>query len=99
MSGRNAYNTDASSEVQGNINGIMNRLEAIIGQHESDVATAMSDFEADGVSDEYHGKEQKWDAAANEVREIIRLVRETLESNDATAQETLSRAGAAVANI
>ncbi|MFE0201486.1 pore-forming ESAT-6 family protein, partial [[Kitasatospora] papulosa] len=60
---------------------------------------AMADYQADGVSDEYHGKEVRWNRAANEVRNIIRLVRTTLEQNDSTAQTTLARARAAVDNI
>ncbi|MFV2198167.1 pore-forming ESAT-6 family protein [Nocardiopsis sp. LOL_012] len=97
--GRNAFDTGASAEVQGNISAITTRLEAIIGEHDTDVSNALADFEADGVSEEYSEKELKWHLAANEVREIIRLVRDTLETNDATAQESLSRASAAVANI
>ncbi|MDT0326827.1 pore-forming ESAT-6 family protein [Nocardiopsis lambiniae] len=96
---KNAYDIGASQEAQGNINTIMNRLEAIIGEHDTDVSAAMSDFEATGVSEEYSAKELKWHNAANEVREIIRLVRETLETNDSTAQETLSRANSAVQSI
>lgn len=99
MSGRNSYDLGASQEAQGNINTIVNRLEAIIGEHDTDVSAAMADFEATGVSDEYSAKELKWHNAANEVREIIRLVRETLEKNDSTAQESLSRANAAVSSI
>ncbi len=96
---KNAYDVGASQEAQGNINTIMNRLEAIIGERDTDVSAAMAEFEATGVSEEYSEKELKWHNAANEVREIIRLVRETLETNDSTAQETLSRANSAVQNI
>ncbi|WP_306366559.1 pore-forming ESAT-6 family protein [Nocardiopsis sp. CC223A] len=96
---KNAYDVGASQEAQGNINTIMNRLEAIIGERDTDVSSAMAEFEATGVSEEYSAKELKWHNAANEVRDIIRLVRETLETNDSTAQETLSRANSAVQNI
>jgi uncharacterized protein YukE len=51
------------------------------------------------VADEYHGKEQRWNRASQEVRNIIQLVKTTLEKNDATAQSTLARAKAAVDNI
>jgi hypothetical protein len=56
----------------------------------------MSDYYADGVSDQYHDKERRWNAAAGEVRSIIALVRGTLEQNDATAQSTLAQARHAV---
>lgn len=95
----NAYDLGASQEVQGNIQSITNRLETLIGEHDTDVSQAMADFEATGVSEEYSAKELKWHNAGNEVREIIRLVRETLSTNDSTAQETLSRANSAVMNI
>ncbi|WP_150251071.1 pore-forming ESAT-6 family protein [Nocardiopsis deserti] len=95
----NAYDLGASQETQGNIQSITNRLETLIGEHDTDVSQAMADFEATGVSEEYSAKELKWHNAGNEVREIIRLVRETLSTNDSTAQETLSRANSAVMNI
>ncbi|MFC7329871.1 pore-forming ESAT-6 family protein [Marinactinospora rubrisoli] len=97
--GRNSYDIGASEEAQTNIHAVMGQLEAIIGSRDVDVSNAMADFEATGVSDEYSAKELKWHNAANEVREIIRLVRSTLESNDGTAQQTLSRASAAVQAI
>ncbi|QKG23454.1 pore-forming ESAT-6 family protein [Actinomadura verrucosospora] len=97
--GRRAYDTGASHEAQGNIHTIISRLEALIGQHTGDVKTALSDFEATNVSAEYAAKEQRWHQAAQETREIIRLVKQTLASNDQTAQQALNKAGAAVAAI
>lgn len=97
--GRRSYDTGASAEAQTNLHAIIGRLETLIGQHQSDVRTALSDFEATGVSDEYHAKEVKWQNAANEVRTIIQLVKSTLEANDGTAQTTLSKASAAVQAI
>ncbi|GAA4059474.1 MULTISPECIES: pore-forming ESAT-6 family protein [Actinomadura] len=99
MGARRAYDTGASQEAQGNIHAVIARLEALIGQHDGDVKTALSDFEATGVSAEYAAKEAKWQQAANETREIIRLVKATLASNDQTAQTALSKASAAVAAI
>jgi hypothetical protein len=93
---RRSYDTGASSEAQGNLHTVIARLEAVISQRDADVKQAMADFQADGVSDQYHGKEQRWNTAANDVRSIIGLVRTTLEQNDSTAQSTLSRAKSAV---
>ena len=47
------------------------------------------------------GFEVVWERVNREeyVREIIRLVRSTMEQNDGTAQSTLARAKAAVDNI
>ena len=97
--GRRSYDTGASGEAQANIHTIVSRLEALIGTHDTDVKTAMADYEATGVSDEYHAKEIKWHNAANEVREIIRLVKTTLEQNDGHAQTALSQASSAVQAI
>ncbi|ATZ26042.1 pore-forming ESAT-6 family protein [Streptomyces lavendulae] len=96
---RTSYDVAASVEVQGGLGGIIGQLERVLGEREAAVKAAMSEFTADGVSDEYHGKELRWHKAANEVRDIIRLVRGTLEQNDSTAQATLAKAKAAVDGI
>ncbi|GGW82682.1 MULTISPECIES: pore-forming ESAT-6 family protein [Streptomyces] len=96
---RRSYDTGASSEVQGGLQGIVGQLERVLADRDKAVKAAMADFRADGVSEEYHGKELRWNRAANEVRSIIQLVRTTLEDNDGTAQSTLAKARAAVDNI
>ncbi|MGX1312268.1 uncharacterized protein YukE [Streptomyces calvus] len=96
---RRSYDTGASSEVQGGLQGIVGQLERVLADRDKAVKAAMADFQADGVSEEYHGKELRWNRAANEVRSIIQLVRTTLEDNDGTAQSTMAKARAAVDNI
>jgi hypothetical protein len=96
---RLAYDTGASGEVQANLAAIISRLEGVLGDRERAVRTAMADFTADGVADEYRGKEERWKRSAHEVRQIIHLVRSTLEKNDGTARHALARAKAAVDNI
>ncbi|WP_338672631.1 pore-forming ESAT-6 family protein [Streptomyces sp. SCSIO 30461] len=96
---RNSYDIAASTEVQGSLLAIVGRLELVLGDRDAAVKAAMAEFQADGVSEEYHGKEVRWNKAANEVREIIKLVRSTLEQNDETARSTLARAKAAVDGI
>ncbi len=93
---RRSYDTAASSEAQGNLAVVIARLEHLIQERDAQVKSAMADFRADGVSDEYHAKEQRWNSAADEVRTIINLVKTTLEKNDHTAQQTLARAKSAV---
>ena len=97
--GRRSYDTGASADVQGSLQAVVARLEEVIGQRDRQVKAAMADFAADGVADEYHGKEMRWNRASQEVKNIIALVRSTLEENDATAQSTMARAKAAVDNI
>ncbi|WP_329410124.1 pore-forming ESAT-6 family protein [Streptomyces sp. NBC_00704] len=96
---RRSYDTGASGEVQGGLQGIAAQLERVLADRDKAVKAAMADFQADGVSEEYHGKELRWNRAANEVRSIIQLVRTTLEDNDGTAQSTMAKARAAVDNI
>lgn len=96
---RRSYDTSASAEAQGNLQSVIARLETLIGERDQQVKAAMADFQADGVSDQYHEKEIRWNRAAGEVRSIIQLVRSTLEKNDGTAQQTLSQAKAAVDSI
>ncbi len=93
---RRSYDVGASQEAQGNLQTVIASLEALIGQRDADVKQAMADFQADGVSDQYHDKERRWNGAATEVRSIIALVRRTLEQNDGTAQSTLAQARSAV---
>jgi hypothetical protein len=93
---RRSYDVAASQEAQGNLHTVIAQLEALIGQRDTDVKQAMADFQADGVSDQYHDKERRWNSAAGEVRSIIALVRGTLEQNDATAQSALAQARNAV---
>jgi hypothetical protein len=96
---RRSYDTDASGEVQISLHAVIGQLERVLTDRDRAVKAAMADFTADGVADEYHGKENRWHSAAGEVREIIRLVRTTMEQNDGTAQTTLAKARAAVDNI
>ena len=64
-SGRNAYDTGSSQQVQGDLAGIVGRLEGAISQRTADVNAAMADFSADGVSEEYRVVEQRWTTAAS----------------------------------
>lgn len=96
---RISYDTDASAQVEGDVASIVGRLESLIADRDQAVANAMSEFQADGVSEEYHHIEQRWKTSAGEVKEIIRLVKETLLRNDETAGSTQQRARTAVQNI
>lgn len=96
---RRSYDIGASQQVQGDLQSIIGQIEALIATRDGQVKAAMADFTADGVSDQYHDKEVRWRNAADEVRNIIGLIRTTLDKNDATAHTALQKAGQAVANI
>ncbi len=99
MMDRRSFDTGASQAVQSDLAGIVSRLEATISQRTADVNAAMSDFTADGVSDEYRVVEQRWTSAATEVQQIITLVRTTMTRNDETATTALTQARTAVQGI
>ena len=96
---RNSYDTGASADAQANLHTVIGQLETVLNTRDAQVKAAMADFTADGVSDEYHGKEMQWKSAAAEVRNIISLLKGVLSENDATAQSTLAKAKAAVNGI
>ena len=96
---RRSYDTGTSQQVQGDLAGIIARLESVISQRSADVSTAMADFQADGVSDEYKAVEDRWNRAAGEVRQIIDLVKTTMSRNDETATTASQQARTAVQNI
>ncbi|MFF2328361.1 MULTISPECIES: pore-forming ESAT-6 family protein [unclassified Streptomyces] len=98
-SDRRSYDMGASADAQGNIQVVIARLEEVIAARDAQVKAAMADFAADGVADEYHGKELRWNSSSQEVKNIIQLLKTTLEKNDGTAQHTITRAKAAVDNI
>lgn len=93
---RRDYDLGASSNAQDNFNAVASRLEALISQRDADVKTAMADYQADGSSEEYATKEQRWNTVASEVRTIIATLRGSLQSNDESAQTAMQRAKSAV---
>jgi hypothetical protein len=60
---RRAYDTSSSGQTQSDLAGVVARLEANISQRNADVNSAMADFQADGVSDDYQVVEQRWHSA------------------------------------
>lgn len=98
-SDRISFDTDASSNVQGDIQSIVARLETLMSERDRQVSTAMSDFQMDGASDEYQHVETRWKNASTEVKGIIALVKSTLSTNDQTATTTQSKTRTAISNI
>ena len=96
---RRSFDLAASGSAQDLFDASARRLEALIDQRDADVRTAMADYTADGVSDEYAAKELRWRTVATEVRTIIATLRASLGQNDESARQAMQRAGAAVAGI
>ena len=97
--GDRAFNTVTSAEAQANFKTAAANLETLLNSRQQQVNAAMENYEATGVSEEYRGKEQRWNAKAQEVRDIIPTLRQSLEQNDETAATAIRRAGNAVAGI
>ncbi|MDQ0648630.1 MoxR-like ATPase [Microbacterium natoriense] len=96
---RRDFDLAASQTAQDNFLAVASRLEALIDQRDADVRTAMSDYDATGVSDDYAAKELRWKNAADGVKAIINTLRQSMAQNDETAQSSLGRAKSSVANI
>lgn len=93
---RRSFDIAASGSAQENFATAANRLETLIDQRDADVRTAMADYEAEGVSDQYAAKELRWRTVATEVRTIISTLRGSLGQNDESARQAMQRAQAAV---
>lgn len=93
---RRSFDLAASGNAQELFDTSAGRLETLIDQRDADVRTAMADYAADGVSDEYAGKELRWRTVATEVRTIIATLRASLGQNDESARQAMQRAQAAV---
>ncbi|AKG42960.1 pore-forming ESAT-6 family protein [Streptomyces xiamenensis] len=96
---RRSYDSAASAEAELNISTIVGLLETLTTDRTGSVNQAMSNFQADGVSEEYHGLEIDWEQVSVNVRIIVDELRRVLEENDSIAQSTGQRAAAAVAAI
>ncbi|QQM68257.1 pore-forming ESAT-6 family protein [Actinomyces weissii] len=91
-----SYDIGASESAQANFESVASRLESLISQRDTDVRNAMSQYQADGVSDEYQAKEARWNKAATEVRNIITTLRSSMQNTDETASTALTQAKSAV---
>lgn len=89
---RRSFDLAASGESQAEFNARAAELEAQIARRDADVAAAMADYYAEGVSDDYSIKEQKWKDEALKVRTDIATLRDALRSNDETATVSMRKA-------
>ncbi|CAN5549555.1 hypothetical protein BH10ACT7_BH10ACT7_05990 [soil metagenome] len=96
---RRDYDIGASQNAQDNFNTIAARLEALIDDRDMQVKQAMGDYQADGASEEYAIKEQRWNRVGTEVKGIIQTLRSSLASNDESAAQALQKARSAVDGI
>lgn len=96
---RRDFDIPSSHSAQYNFMQAASHLEHLIDQRNTDVLNAMSDYQADGVSEEYRLKEKRWHDVADEVKAIIDTLRMSLSGNDEAAALALQQAKANVAAI
>ena len=99
MNERNSYDIGASEEVQTRIKQLSGQINSLIGQHERSVQALLSDASMTNVTEEYRGIESEFSKAAEDVRAIIKLLTDTLQANDRTAEAALKKASSAVNQI
>lgn len=99
MTGRNAYDSGATGEVQGTIKSLSGQIQSVLAQHQSNVKAMRGDATMTKVMDEYDGVEAKFNKAADEVQKIITLLGTTLKEFDDKANTAFQQASSAVQGI
>lgn len=99
MTGRNGYDSGASSDTQGAITSLSGQIESLIAQHRANVRAMRTDATMTKVMDDYGAVEEKFNAAATEVQTIIKSLSDTLKQFDGVADTAFSQASQAVNNI
>lgn len=92
----NAYDVGVSQQVQDDFNTAAANLEAAITRHDADVAAAMTEYEAEEVSDAHRQMEKQWKDAGTDVKDVIQLLRSSLSQNDEVAVRTMRGAMKAI---
>ncbi|MGY4644695.1 hypothetical protein [Cellulomonas sp. URHB0016] len=93
---RNDFDIASSQSAQANFERAAAALEAALARRDQDAKAALAVYQADGVSEQYAGVEQQWNAAGTEVRGIIQAIRNSLADNDEIARRSLQRAASAI---
>ena len=88
----NAYDVGASQQVQDDFDTAAGNLEAAIRAHDGVVNSAMAEYQAEDVSEGYQAMEKQWKDAGDEVKQIIKTLRESLSKNDDIAIQTMAKA-------
>ncbi|MGW6281793.1 hypothetical protein [Kribbella sp. NPDC055071] len=88
MGNFNSYDSAASGEVQASIAALSSQIESLIADHRKNVAAALTNFSATGVSDEYKGIEDRFNKAADSTLAIIGSLKDVMKGNDGIANDT-----------
>ena len=96
MNDQNSYDIDASVQVQSRVKQLSGQIASVITQHETNVKALLADATMTGVTDSYREVEAKFSTAASDVLKIIRLLTDTMQDNDQTAQTAIKQAQSAV---
>ena len=93
---RLAFDISHSESAQQNFLAVATRLEQLIAERDKEVKTAMADARIDGADATYLAKEQRWTTISDNTKSIVQALKQAMTQNDATAQNALSKAKAAV---
>jgi len=93
---QNSYSVDASEQVQSRVTQLSGQIASVIQQHETGVKALLADATVTGVTDTYREIESKFSKAAQDVLNIIRLLTDTMKSNDESARTAIRQAQASV---
>lgn len=88
------YSRAAMDEAERNVLDRADQLESVISQRRNDVAAAMAQYEATGVSADYAAKEERWATAADSVLEIVRTLRNAMKSTNRDADDVCAQLNA-----
>lgn len=99
MSGRNSYDSGASAETQATIKSLSGQIQTLIAQHQANVKAMRGDATMTKVMDEYGAVEERFNAAATEVQNIIKSLGDTLKQFDDHANTAFTAASKAVQDI
>ncbi|RAV31521.1 WXG100 family type VII secretion target [Corynebacterium heidelbergense] len=92
-----AYNNSTAESSSGDLNQVMNAIEATLNELDGDVKKLTGSWEG-SEQEQYHGIQQKWSGNANHLKEILGQVRASLDENTQSVAETRSRVSNALQN-
>jgi ferritin-like metal-binding protein YciE len=96
---RNAHDSGAADQVRESITGVSGQIRGLIDQHRANVKAMRADASMTRVMDEYDGVEARFDKAAQEVENIIKLLTKTLEEFNVIAGNAEQQALKAVGGM
>lgn len=96
---RLSYDVPAADATVQEIGQLVARIEQLIGDREKQAQEFLGDFRMTHGDEEYRRVETRWNNASKETREIVNIVKQTIDRNSQTATGAVAKARGAIANI